>query len=141
MEKISFDSGIRHYRLGQGVLKLNPADPNLFLRFETVSEELAQLEKEMEQKLQESPEELSAVALLAETDRRMKGLLNRLFGPENDFDKILGGVNLLAVASNGQRVVTNLFAALEPILLEGAKQCAQVAGDAALAKVRQRRPS
>lgn len=139
MEKISFDNGVRQYKLGQGVLKLNPSDPNLFLRFERISGELAQIEKEMEQRLQSAPEDASVVALLHEADSRMKQLLNRLFGPENDFDKILGGVNLLAVASNGQRVVTNLFAALEPVLTEGARQCAQLAGDEALEKARQRR--
>lgn len=139
MEKISFDNGVRQYKLGNGVLRLNPSDPNLFLRFEQVSGELAQIEKEMEEQLQNAPEGSSVVALLSEADSRMKQLLNRLFGPENDFDQILGGVNLLAVASNGQRVVTNLFAALEPVLTEGARQCAQLAGDEALAKAQQRR--
>lgn len=139
MEKISFDTGVRRYQIGNGVLQLNPTDPNLFARFEQVSKELADVEKEMEQRLQNTPADTSAVALLAEADERMKQLLNRLFGPENDFDQILGGVNLLAVASNGERVVTNLFAALEPVLTEGARQCAQVTGEEALAKARQRR--
>ena len=47
-----------------------------------------------------------------------------MFGGDNDFHKLLGGVNLLAVADNGERVVTNLFAALEPVLVDGAKRCA-----------------
>ena len=33
-------------------------------------------------------------------------------------------MNLLAVADNGERVITNLFTALEPVLVEGAKRCA-----------------
>ena len=45
-------------------------------------------------------------------------------GNQNDFKKLLNGVNLLAVADNGQRVVTNLFEALEPVLVEGARRCA-----------------
>lgn len=139
MEKISFDTGVRRYRIGGGVLQLNPTDPNLFARFEQVSKELEAVEKEMEQRLQQTPEDASVLALLTEADGRMKQLLNRLFGPENDFDQILGGVNLLAVASNGQRVVTNLFAVLEPVLSEGARQCAQLTGDEAVAKARQRR--
>lgn len=31
---------------------------------------------------------------------------------------------LLAVAGNGERVITNLFAALQPVLEAGARQCA-----------------
>jgi hypothetical protein len=54
----------------------------------------------------------------------MKHILGWVFGESNDFHKLLGGVNLLAVADNGERVVTNLFAALEPVLVEGAKRCA-----------------
>ena len=36
----------------------------------------------------------------------------------------VGGVNLLAMASNGQRVIGNLLDALQPVLLDGARQCA-----------------
>ena len=53
-----------------------------------------------------------------------------------DFQKILSGVNLLAVADNGERVVTNLFAALEPVLVEGAKRCASQQAEAIRAKGR-----
>ena len=61
---------------------------------------------------------------MTQADEKMKGILGWVFGPENDFQKLLGGVNLLAVADNGERVVTNFFAALEPVLVEGAKRCA-----------------
>jgi hypothetical protein len=47
MEKISFDTGVRRYRIGNGVLQLNPTDPNLFARFEQVSKELADVEREI----------------------------------------------------------------------------------------------
>ena len=69
----------------------------------------------------------------------MKQVLGWVFAPGNDFDKILGGVNLLAVANNGQRVVTNLLDALQPILLEGAERCAREKVDDAVTKARQRR--
>ena len=61
----------------------------------------------------------------------------KVFG--NDFDKILGGVNLLAVADNGQRVVTNLMEALQPILTAGAERCATQTADAAVQKAKARR--
>ena len=64
------------------------------------------------------------VKALSAADEKMKGILNWVFGGDNDFHKLLGGVNLLAVAENGERVVTNLFAALEPVMIDGAKRCA-----------------
>ena len=57
-------------------------------------------------------------------DKKMKALLSDIFGAGNDFDKILDGVNLLAVASNGERVINNLMDALTPIMSAGAQACA-----------------
>lgn len=70
------------------------------------------------------PTGTDAIQLLAQADQHAKGLLAEVFGPGNDFDAMLGGTNLLAVAGNGERVITNLFAALQPILEAGARQCA-----------------
>ena len=41
MEKLTFDSGIRSYRAGAGVLRFNPSDPNLYARFLQVLEDEA----------------------------------------------------------------------------------------------------
>ena len=79
------------------------------------------------------------VQLLNKADKEMKGILSWVFGQENDFDKILGGVNLLAVAENGQRVVTNLLTALQPVLVAGAERCAQEKVDNAVQQAKQRR--
>ena len=54
----------------------------------------------------------------------MKAILNEIFGHGNDFNEILDGVNLMAVAGNGNRVVNNVIDALQPILEEGIKACA-----------------
>ena len=118
MEKIQFDSGIRNYRInGGGILRFNPGDPNVYARFmEAVEEDLTQ-----------TPESAQAEEILkrmSQADEKMKEILNWVFGADNDFKKLLNGVNLLAVADNGERVITNLFAALEPVLVEGAKRCA-----------------
>ena len=72
--------------------------------------------------------------LMTKADEKMKGILNWVFGGENDFQQLLNGVNLLAVADNGERVVTNLFGALEPVLVEGAKRCADEQAAKARAK-------
>ena len=130
MKKIKLDSGLEEVAIGQGILRFNPKDPNLYVRFQEAVERLQQVEKEL---IAQAPEDGgAAVQLLQKADEKMKEILDWVFGTGNDFNEILGGVNLLAVAKNGERVVTNLFAALEPVLLEGAKAC--VEGQVAAAK-------
>ena len=67
------------------------------------------------------------LALLTDYDHRIKALLTEIFGGENDFDKVLEGVNLAGTGANGKRVVQNLLDALTPILQEGAAQHLQTA--------------
>lgn len=122
MEKIQFDVGRRSYRInGGGILRFNPCDPNLYRRFMEAVEKLQVVEAEMTEHAQT---DMDVLQLMAEADRKMKEILNWVFGSGNDFHKLLEDINLLAVAENGERVVTNLFAALEPVLVEGAKLCA-----------------
>ena len=124
MEKIQFDAGQRSYRInGAGTLRFNPCDPNVYSRFLEAVEKLQAVEEALTQQAEEAKSE-DIIKLLTAADEKMKGILNWVFGGENDFHKLLGGVNLLAVAENGERVVTNLFAALEPLLVEGAQKCA-----------------
>ena len=124
MEKIQFDAGQRSYRInGNGILRFNPGDPNLYARFMEAVEKLQAVETELMQQ-GESAQGENIVKLMGSADEKMKSILNWVFGGDNDFHKLLGGVNLLAVADNGERVVTNLFAALEPVLVAGAKRCA-----------------
>lgn len=119
MEKIVFDSGIRCYKVGSGVLKFNPSDPNLYARFLDALDALDALEKQ----LQDQPQE-SVLRLLKEADCQVKKILGGVFGPGNDMDAVFSGINLLAVGDNGQRLLTNFVSAVEPILHEGAKRCA-----------------
>ena len=137
MEKIQFDSGVRSYRInGGGILRFNPGDPNLYSRFLDAVEKLKEVEAELTRQA-ESAQGEEIVKLMAQADEKMKGILGWIFGPENDFQKILSGVNLLAIADNGERVITNFFAALEPVLVEGAKRCA----DQQAEKIKTRRSS
>ena len=134
MEKILFDAGVKSYRInGGGVLKFNPADPNLYQRFMEAVDQIKQLEKELAQPQQD------ALAQLCRMDRQVKKILGWVFGGDNDFDMLLGKVNLLAVAGNGQRVITNLLQALLPVLTEGAQLCAGQQVQAAKAKAQARR--
>ena len=138
MKKIAFDTGVQEVVLGAGVLRFHPQDPNLYARFEQAGQKLQAVEKELAEKADKA-EGSQVVLLLQEADQKMKEILGWVFGAGNDFDAILGGVNLLAVAGNGQRVVTNLFAALEPLLVEGAMACAQLRAEEAEAAAQRRR--
>ena len=116
MEKIQFDAGQRSYRInGGGILRFNPGDPNLYSRFLEAVDKLKEVEAELTRQAAEA-EGAQIVKLMMQADEKMKTILNWVFGPENDFQKLLNGVNLLAIADNGERVVTTLFTALEPVL-------------------------
>lgn len=141
MEQIVFDSGIKEYQINNnGVLRFNPSDPNVYARFYDAEGQIQQIEQDLiakGEKLQkeETGDEAAAgeakIRLLQEADKKVKELLGQAFGPDNDFDEMLGGVNLMAVALNGERVVTNLMQALLPVIEQGAKKCAeQKVGDA-----------
>ena len=143
MEQIRFDSGMKKYRInGNGVLEFNPSDPNVFARFLEATEKIREIETQLSQKAAAiSPETAGeeTLRLMAEADSKMKALLGEIFGSHNDFHAILQGVNLLAVADNGQRVITNLFSALEPVLVAGAQACTGQAKAQAVEKARARR--
>lgn len=125
MEKILFDSGLRKYELGNGILSFNPLDPNLYERFMHAADKFAELENELVSEAQAEEGGASRVLeIMKRFDQKAKALLNDVFGPGNDFDHMLAGVNMMAVADNGERVISNLMNALTPILEQGAKECA-----------------
>lgn len=128
MEVLNFDSGIREFNINNnGVLRFNPGDPNVYARFVEASEKIQKIEKDMTEKAAELKENDGAAVLrlLADADKQMKDVLSWVFGQGNDFEQILAGVNLMAVATNGERVITNLLNALLPIIQQGAEDCAQ----------------
>lgn len=123
MKKITFDTGMEQYKLPGGVLRFNPADPNVYVRFQQALESLQQLEEDMAKEL--AAEGADYLQVLSRTDKAIKQNLNLVFGPGNDFDALVGGVNLLSAAADGKTVAEHLFRALEPVLVAGAKRCAQ----------------
>lgn len=136
MEKIIFDSGVKEYQINDnGVLRFNPSDPNVYARFFDAAEQIQQIEKDLVAKGEDlnntENNGEAAIRLMQEADKKVKEILSNVFGEGNDFDQLLGGVNLLAVAGNDERVITNLMQALLPIIEQGAKKCAdQKVGDA-----------
>lgn len=147
MEKLNFDSGVKEYQINDGgVLRFNPGDPNVYARFmdamdsiRTVEEKLVAKAKELEQTEDQQVSGAAVLRLMRESDWEIKNILSEVFGEGNDFDNILGGVNLLAVAGNGERVITNLLTALQPIMVAGAESCAQGQADKAVAQAKQNR--
>lgn len=130
MQNIVFDSGIRDYRINDtGILRFNPSDPNVYNRFFDAAEQIKTIEQDLVKKGEALDAEKdtgeAVIRLMAEADRQAKAILTNVFGAENDIDKLLGGVNLLAVATNGERVITNFINALLPVIQEGAELCAQ----------------
>ena len=121
MEKLQFDTGLRRYKVGAGVLEFNPTDPNLYSRFLDCLRELEALEAQL-QAAPRSGEE--ALGCIREADKAVMAALGRVF-PGNDLEAIFRGVSLLAVGSNGERVLVNFLAALEPVLRKGALECAR----------------
>ena len=126
MNKITFDTGIHEFEVnGNGVLRFNPSDPNLYNRFLDATEDIKGIEKELEAKAQsyEADENGEGILrIMREADSRVKVRLHDVFGHENDFDKLLGGVNVLAMTKSGSRVITNLLGAITPIISEGAER-------------------
>ena len=117
------DIGVEEYHIGGGgVLRFHPGDPNLYARFLKAEEDFCQIEKEFAQSGKTGAEVL---AQMEAADRKMKQLLNDVFGGDNDFHKALGGVNLLAVDGSGRNIAARLFEALEKILTSGAKRFAK----------------
>lgn len=144
-QTIRFDDGIKEYEInGNGLLRLNPSDINLYTRFFDAQDKLLCVEKELEQAaaaLPDVPEGAkeaqmieargAAMKLLQEADRKVKDMLAWIF-PGNDFDVLLGGVNVMTVAANGERIITNFLAALMPIIEQGVNAYADAkAADAA----------
>lgn len=132
MKKLFVDNGLEEYQLVEGgeLLRFNPKDQNVYARFMDSIEKIKAMENNMAAKYngidrskQDSGEK--TLMLLRETDSKIKEILNQVFGHGNDFDKILRGVNLLAIGSNGKRVIHNLMDALMPVMEDGAKACVQ----------------
>lgn len=145
MEQLNFDSGIKEYQInGKGVLRFNPSDPNIYARFVDAVPKINKIEEDMNRKASAIDRSNAkagekVLTLMRDTDRRIKEVLNQVFGLDNDFDQILEGVNLMGVATNGKRVVENLMEALLPIMDAGAQSCVRSEVDAAKLNREQRR--
>ena len=145
MEQLIFDSGLKEYQMPGGILRFNPADPNVYDRFFQAVDKIKAVEQEQMAKAtileKKKPGNMAeeTLKILRETDKKMKRILNEVFANDNDFDRLVQGVNLMAVGGNGERVITNLLEALMPIMEQGAKDFIGGEVDAAKLNREQRR--
>lgn len=139
MNQLKVDLGVEEFSLGSGVLRFNPCDPNLYTRFLELADSLEALQKDLQKGVASAPDGTEVLRQLSQADRRFKCLLTQVFGPENDFSRLLQGVNLLALTEEGTTVAENLMAALEPVLTQGAERFVAAQTGAAVEKARQRR--
>lgn len=131
---LQFDDGLLRLDInGNGLLTFNPSDFNVYQRFFQLLKELPELEKrytaEVEASSGENPGEEETFQMAGreldrarDIDREIKDKLGAVFGSGNDFDALLGGVNVMAVGNNGERIITNLLNALAPYIEEGAER-------------------
>lgn len=145
MEKLNVIVGIKRYQLvdGGAPLSFNPGDPNVYARFmglipkiKAVEQEMAGKAKAIDRNSKDAGEK--TLMVMQEADRKMKEILNQVFGLENNFDDILLGVNLMAVTDRG-RVINNVLDALTPIMDAGVKSCVDTEVDNAKLNREQRR--
>lgn len=128
MQKLNFDTGMRKFQINDGaVLQFNPSDINLYSRFIDATDQFKKIEADMVAKAQaiENPSGEDTILLMREADAEVKNVLQNIFGKQNDFDAIFEGVNVMAVAPNGERVITNFIVAISPIIEDGAKNYAK----------------
>ena len=138
MELLNIDIGLKSYQFVEGApaLVFNPSDPNVYARYMNAMDTIKAVETEMAEKARavkiendtveaRAAAESESLKIMAETDRRIKEILNGIFGAGNDFNEILRGVNLMAVTANGDRVINNVLNALSPIMESGAKSCVE----------------
>lgn len=128
MENLIFDNGVKEYSInGRATLCFNPADPNVYARYVDSVEKINQIETEMRTAgaaLDENAPDYAKKSLdiMRDADAKVKAMLRETFGPQNDFDAIFDGVNVMGVAVNGKMVITNFMEMLAPILEDGAKR-------------------
>lgn len=132
MQNLNIKTGVKEYQVVEGgePLRFNPADQNIYSRFISAAAKIREIEAEASKNAKSVPETVEeigteALRIMAEADYKMKAVLNEVFGGGNDFDKILCGINLLAVNEDGKRVMEAFLEAITPILTDGAKTYAE----------------
>lgn len=140
MEKLTLDTGIKEYQINDGVLRFNPADPNVYARFLDMQKRLDEIADESQKRLSSIDTEgitdeeagILGIEKCKDLDAELKALFSHTFGEGNNFDEILGGVSFFAISTSGRWVVEELLLLLQPIVNEGAQSCLKRKANAAV---------
>ena len=143
-QKLTFDDGLVRLDINDnGTLVFNPSDFNLYGRFSDLLQELPELARKYEEATGEQSDggdsplpadlEERKKEIARRIDSEIKAKLNAVFGAPNDFDKLLGGMNVMSRGHNGEYILANLLNALLPHLESGAKK--HMAGEVKAAKL------
>lgn len=140
-KKLTFDDGIQSIEINGGeCLRFNPTDFNVYNRFLELSDEITKIEQEFLAEIEKAEgDSVKTLKTMRQYDAKIKERLTYTFGMGNDFDRILKGVNLMAVGHNGEFILTNLIQALKPIIDEGLKQFRASEAEQAVAEAKQNR--
>ena len=134
VEKLVIDDGLIRLDInGNGILKFNPSDFNLYNRFMSFRKELLELEQkyhlEVEAATPEAESDDRTIELIGKEleiaraiDLEVKHKLDAVFGLGADFDRFLDGVNCMAFGGNNRRIIDNLLDGLTPYLKQGAEK-------------------
>lgn len=142
--KLILDDGVLELEINDnGILRFNPSDFNLYQRFCALVKGLPEIEKQYIKEVEAPSENASKLELAGreldrakKIDAEVKARLSNVFGPQNDFDQLMGGVNLMAFGRNGERVITNLLNALHPYLEDGVNKHMKGAAAKAVAEAK-----
>lgn len=144
MEKLMFDNGIKEYEMPGGVLRFNPCDPNVYSRFMAAYEDIQKIEDDLVKNAKGITADgesrgRAILDIMTTSDKLVKEKLSEVFGKDNDFDQLMNGVNIMAVGRNGERIITNLMVALQPIIQVGINEMVNQKADQAAAQAAARR--
>lgn len=152
MKKILFDSGVQEFDVNGHPLRFNPSDPNVYQRFFEARTRIERLGDEYTAKLPQGAAQAETAEVttagfsleksldfMRDIDKQVKGQLQYVFGESNDFDAIFDGVNLMAPNLSGRMVITDFFAAIEPVIRDGFERYAKSQKAEALRAAKQAR--
>lgn len=144
MEKLIFDDGLLRLDVnGNGLLIFNPSDLNLYHRFTELPKKMVELENNYKKlatvisaDASEQDAVTSALGQLRQIDMDVKKELARVFGEQNDFDALFAGVNIMSVAKNGERIITNFLNAITSYIEKGVSKYAKDSAAVAVAQAK-----
>lgn len=134
-KKLSLNSGIETYEIDNGtvsgaVLRVNFSDTNLYFRFIEMQKSLEEIEKDFNIKTADFKSKVDekgfpiadenagreTLSLMHEFDTKIKDKLTEVFGPDNDFDNIFAGVNVMSLDEKGNSIISNFLEMITPVI-------------------------